>query len=74
MVTKMVAVKLTETELRGVIDLINLGRFETVSAALRAGLMLLFDEQHLKFEARLKIRQERIVHRLRKAKHREEGR
>jgi hypothetical protein len=65
---RLVAVKLTATEYQAVLDLVKLGKARTISCALRQGLMLLLEEHSIKFEARLKIRQERIQHKMRKPK------
>lgn len=68
MATRLVAVKLTETELQALQGLVDLGRFETLSAAMRAALMLLFEQHKIKSDARRQMRMERIQHRQRRRK------
>lgn len=68
MSTHFVAVKLTDTELRAIDQLIAFEKARTRSGALREGLMLLLDFHKVKFETKLAIRQERIRHRMRKGR------
>lgn len=65
---KLVPVKLTGTEIQAIEQLILYGKARTVSGALREGLMLLLDFHKVKFETKLKIRQERIAHPMRKGR------
>jgi len=64
--TRIVAVKLTPTEHEALAQLVANGYYETASAGLRAGLMLLLDHHKLKRDARDQIRMERIRHPQRK--------
>lgn len=66
--TKLVAVKLTETEHKALSQLVLFGRCETLSDGLRQGLMLLLDVANVRLETKNKIRMERIRHPMRRPK------
>lgn len=66
MSTTLVGLKLTATELLALDQLLASGHYETRSAALRAGLLLLLDQHKLKREARSAIQVERLGHPMRR--------
>lgn len=65
---KTVSLKLTPTEYQALVDLVKLGRYVSVSDAIRDGIGMLFHSHNLKHDARQDIRLERIRHARRKAK------
>ena len=67
----LVAVKLTETELRALDDMVKFKNFKTRSHVLRQALIQLFREHGIKSDALEDIKIERIVHPQRKGKQRE---
>lgn len=68
MPTRLVAVKLTATEFQAVEQLVEHGRYDSLSAVLRTGLVLLLRQEQIKPAALQAIRLERITHGMRRRK------
>jgi Arc/MetJ-type ribon-helix-helix transcriptional regulator len=60
--TKPVSVKLTPTERKAIMDLIQFLRYESVSHVLREGLRLLLEKHSIKEVGKKQIESERRIH------------
>lgn len=69
---KIFAVRSTTTEALALEQLVGVHGYASASAALRAGLMALPEFSKMKYEARERIKLERIVHGQRKPKAKKE--
>ncbi len=66
--TRPVCLKLTPTELQAIEDLVCLGKYPSISSAIRAGIGMLFEHHGLNSEADRRIESERRIHRPRAGK------
>lgn len=69
MATKLVALKLTDTERQALEQLVRQGAYKSISAALRDGLMRVFEKERIKLDTLVKIRLERVGHPMRRGRH-----
>lgn len=72
MATRLVALKLTETEYAAVKEMLDRGYYESASAVLRDGLMMLLNERGVKRDTLDQIKVERIAAPMRKRRRTEE--
>lgn len=68
MAGRIVALRLTETEYQALSELATRRYRGTLSRVLREAIMLLMDQSKIRFETKLKIRQERLKHPMRRGK------
>jgi Arc/MetJ-type ribon-helix-helix transcriptional regulator len=66
--TTLVAVKLTKTEKTALDQLVRDGAYKSVSAALRDGLIRVFEKERIKLDALQEMRLERMKHPMRRGR------